>query len=672
MHDILKVLKFGMPYLSRYWFRFSLGVFLGILFGLSNATIISATTLIFNRLNASEQVHYPIAPRMSKLGARALKPPTTTDELTWSVQQYTDPAMDAINAWSEVWLPIAGRPITWLQIIGGIMLLPAITLLRGGLGYASSYFMAWTSRMVMIDLKNDVFHKLNSLSFDYHDKSTTGDHILRVNGDTGALYGCLSLGLSDLIKEPITLLTVFCTLWYIDWKLTIISTIFLPACVLPTILMGRKVRRIAKEGIRGGVMQADVLVQNFANFRIVKAFGLEARQEKLLDETVRFESRQGLRAIRQKEMLNPIIETFSSMGVGIVLVYVIWSGQTTGNLIGFLTGLGIFYGPLKKLAAIHMVFQQCSAGIDRLMEISRLKPTVVDAPDAKPLREFRDKIEFRDVSFGYSPETAAQMLEAGGALHGDPTIMVHKNLNFTIPKGSKVGIAGETGAGKTTLLNQLFRFYDVIGGSIELDGVDIRKYKLADLRSKMAIVTQDIQLFDTSIASNIAAGRPDCTHEEIVEAAKKASAHEFIMAQPNGYDTMIGERGSRLSGGQKQRVSIARAFIRDAPILVLDEATASLDSATEAEVQAAIDKLSENRTVVMVAHRLSTLRRCDKIIVIERGVIVEEGSFDELLSKGGFFAASAAKQGITAASVAMEKAESNGNGTVLEPQGATA
>ncbi|MEZ0295621.1 MAG: ABC transporter ATP-binding protein, partial [Candidatus Methylacidiphilales bacterium] len=556
-----------MPYISRYWFRFSLGVFLGVLFGLSNALFISATTLIINRLGGNAEV-YHVSTQTARLGAKALRPPTSADHVFASIRKYTDPIGAAMEKATNDYIPISGSPVTIWQIVGGIMFLPALSFMRGMLGYFSSYCMAWTSRMVMIDLKNDVFRKLNSLSFDYHDKTSTGDHLLRVNGDTGALYGCLSLGLSDLIKEPITLLSVFVTLWFMDWKLTVISLVFLPMCLLPTIMLGRKVRRIAKEGARGGVMQADVLVQNFANIRIVKAFGLEKRQEKIFYDTVKFESRQSMRAIQQKEMLNPIIETLSSMGIGVVLIYVFMAQQSAGNLVGFLTGLAIFYAPLKKLAGIHMVFQQCSAGIDRLLEINRIQPTVVDAPDAKSLDVFKHSIEFKNVTFGYSSHSSQQMLDAGSTLLPDVTHkLVHKNLSFTVPKGTKIGIAGETGAGKTTLLNQIFRFYDVTAGAIEIDGVDIRKYKIADLRKQLALVTQDIQLFDTTIAHNISSGRPGCTQEEIVEAAKNASAHEFIMQQPNGYDTMIGERGTRLSGGQKQRVSIARAFIRNAPIL---------------------------------------------------------------------------------------------------------
>jgi subfamily B ATP-binding cassette protein MsbA len=649
MQDILKVLRFGLPYIRRYWLRFACGVVFGIIFGLSNAAFVGATTLLVSRLNSggafgmsAETVSQSgglAAATAEKTQSAAVQPATPEQDnkkkskpsspfLAW-MQKYWGAAVDD-------WLPRAGRPlewdswIGWKQIAGGILLLPILSLLRGGVGYLSSYCMAWTSRRVMVDLKQDVFNKLNSLSLDFHNRATTGDLLLRVNGDTGVLYGCLSLGLSDLIKEPLTIISVFLMLWSIDPQLTLLSMIFLPMCLIPTKILGNKVRAISKAGTTAGVNQASMLVEVFSNIRVVKAFGLEKQQSQQFAQTNLLESRMSMRAVQSKEMLNPIIETFSAFGIGVVLIYIFATGKPVANLIGFITGLGLFYAPLKKLAGIHLTFQQSSVGIDRLMEIISMQPTVQDAPNAKPVSGFNSALEFKRVTFSYGQEP------------------VLRNISIAIPKGYKLGLAGESGSGKSSMVNLIFRFYDVNEGEILFDGVDIRKLKTDQMRMQMALVSQEVLLFNASVADNIAYGRMGATRQEVEEAARQASAHEFISQLPEGYDTKIGERGVRLSGGQRQRLAIARAFVRNAPILVLDEATASLDSQSEAEVQAAIDRLAENRTVISVAHRLSTLANCDEIIVLSKGEIIERGSFDELVNMKGAFSQMARKQGIHA------------------------
>jgi ATP-binding cassette, subfamily B, bacterial MsbA len=314
--------------------------------------------------------------------------------------------------------------------------------------------------------------------------------------------------------------------------------------------------------------------------------------------------------------------------MGGLLAYVFYVGYDLGKIAGFMLALGICFSPIKKLAALNMLLQQTSVGVNRLLELFSEKPAVEERKDGTLLLSFQKQLELKNVSFSY----------------GDTQVI--RDLSVTIPLGAKVGIVGESGSGKSTLVNLLFRFYDVTQGQIFIDGHDIRDLKLKGLREQMALVSQEVLLFNRSVGENIAYGKPGATQAEIEAAARAAYADHFIQELPQGYDTLVGEWGSRLSGGQRQRVALARAFVRRARILVLDEATAALDSHSEKEIQAAIEALNREQTVICVAHRLATLRSMDQILVMEKGSLVEQGSFDELLRRGGIFARLAAHQGI--------------------------
>jgi subfamily B ATP-binding cassette protein MsbA len=335
--------------------------------------------------------------------------------------------------------------------------------------------------------------------------------------------------------------------------------------------------------------------------------------------------------VQAKELTNPLVEVISMFGLGLLVVYIFASDTTLPDFVGFLTGVMMLFLPIKKLARVQVFFEQAAPGVERLAELFNELPSIQDPIHPQPWPSFTTEIRLERVSFSY-----------------DHRIVLH-DFTLVIPRGNRIGIAGASGSGKSTLVNLLFRFYDPAAGRISVDGVDLRDISMESLRDKMALVSQDVVVFDATVAENIAAGKLSATREEIVAAARAASAHEFIMQLPEQYDTRLGERGLTLSGGQRQRVAIARAFVRNAPILVLDEATASLDSKAEAEVQAAIEQLEKNRTVVCVAHRLSTLADMDQIVVLEQGRIIEQGSFAELLEAGGSFANMAARQGIRAA-----------------------
>jgi subfamily B ATP-binding cassette protein MsbA len=622
MGHIKIVMGFGWRYLRQYWLRLSAGVLLGLIFGLSNASFIWATKTLIERFKTpEEQAAFVEAPsKKPPIGA-----PKAVAELTSEIKARTTATM-------EVWLPRAGRALDWRQVLGVFLLLPVLVAIRGSAEYASNYCMGWVSERVINDIRQDVLRKLFTLSLDFFNRSTTGDLLTRINVDTAKLLRCLKSGAGDLIKEPITMISVLAAMWWINWELTLFALVLIPLCMFPLLVLGKKVRKASKAGRTAEISQANQLVELFTSMRVAKAYNLEGEQ------TARFRHlssrliHHGMKGVQAKEMVNPIIEVISMIGLSGLILYIFKTQTSIGDFVAFLTGMMLFFLPIKKLAAVHVQFEQASFGVIRLRDIMDEQPTVREPANPKPLPQFRSEIQFRNVTFAYTDQPVLQ------------------NFNLTIPYGAKIGIAGRSGSGKSTIINLLFRFYDPLQGQITIDGVDLREVTFHDLRQEMALVSQDVVLFDQTVAENIACGRPGATEAEIEAAAKAAYAHEFIIAMPQGYHTRVGERGVTLSGGQRQRISIARAFVRDAPILVLDEAASSLDSESEAEVHKAIDALSENRTVISVAHRLSTLANSDQILVIDAGgQIVEQGGFNELLERGQVFAAMARRQGILVA-----------------------
>lgn len=622
MRYLRTVLRFGWPYLRRYWPRMAAGIALGVLFGLLNASFIWATETIFERLDPEEAkaAAQPASPESAGAAGRS----------GGLLRRRAEELKAAVNGWIDPWLPLAGRRADARQIIGGLLLLPLLVGLRGYLGYLSTYCTSWVSYRMVRDLRVDVLAKLHSLSLDYFQRSTTGDLITRINNDTSALHRCLVLGLADLAKEPVTILCLISYLAIKSPRLTLLVVVFAPLCVIPLRVLGRKVRRANVGVVSSLVSQASLLVEAITAIRVVKAFGLEEEQIRRYAEFNTRQVHHSMKITQAREMVNPLIELISMLGLGVLVVAIFYSATSVPELVGFLTGAVLLFNPIKKLGAVHVLFKETSVGVDRLTQVLNEKPTVGEPEKAKPLPPFTREIRIENVSFAYADKP------------------VLEDINLVIPRGHKLGVAGESGSGKSTLVNLLFRFHDPSQGRIRIDGADLRDVSVADLRSQMALVSQEIVLFDMTVAENIACGKPGATRAEIEAAARAAFAHDFIMKLPQGYDTRIIERGENLSGGQRQRLCIARAFVRNAPILVLDEAMSALDAQTEAEVQAAIERLEENRTVISVAHRLATLRSMDRIVVMDKGRIVEEGTFDELLAKGGLFAGMARRQGIEA------------------------
>jgi ABC-type multidrug transport system fused ATPase/permease subunit len=629
VHNFSKVLRFGWKYMRPYWTRLVLGILFGIFCGLTAAGFIWATRTLAERLEnpevvAAERAEEHAKEKREKHKSQILKLPQSWQPQAERLKQSSDKFLDE-------WLPRAGRKMQTRHLIGVILFLPLLAFIRGATDYISNYCMSWVSERVVNDLRCDVLSKITTLSLDYFNRASTGDLMTRINADTVNFHRALRQGCSDFIKEIFTMIGVLGTLVLLDPALTLFVMIFVPVVLIPLFVLGKKARKASRETRKANVGQNSMLIEALVGIRVVKAFHLENLQIKRFREFSKKLVHHGMKGAQAKEMVNPLIEVIGALGVGILVAYLFWTKQSLEDLVSIITGLLLFFVPIKKMASVHILFEQASAGVERLLELLHEKPTVVEPAKPKKFNGFAKEIRFDNVTFGYGAKT------------------VLNRVHLRVPRGFKLGVAGESGSGKTTLVNLLYRFYDVTSGTVTLDGADVRELSFEDLRRQMALVSQDVFVFRTTVAENIAAGKLGATREDIEAAARAANAHDFIMQLPNGYDTLIGERGMTISGGQRQRLAIARAFVRNAPILVLDEATASLDSQSEAEVQAAIDRLEQNRTVICVAHRLSTLAKMDHIIVLSNGNVVEQGTFTELIRMKGIFAGMAAKQGIFAA-----------------------
>jgi subfamily B ATP-binding cassette protein MsbA len=494
-------------------------------------------------------------------------------------------------------------------------------LLKGMGSYASSYLMADVGQRVVMDLRNSLFRHILGQSAGFFAHGATGRLLSRINNDVGQVQQVVSETAGDLARESLALLGYGTLLLYYDARLTIVCLTSAPLIVYPLIRLGQRVRRTTRRSQEAIENLSHLSAEAFTGQRIVKAFGTEAQEAQKFGRAGYHLFRTNMKVTAALSSLPPLMELIGGIGMAAALVYgsrqIALGRLTPGDFGLFIGTLFLMYGPAKKLSRVNANMQQAIAAAERIFEMLDAHTEVLEQPDAGPLAPFHDAIEFRDVGFEYD-DTQARTL---------------RGLSFAVRAGQMVAIVGRSGAGKTTLVNLLPRFYDVSAGAILIDGVDIRQVTLASLRGQIGIVTQDTVLFDDTVAANIAYGTPRATPPQIEAAARAANAHDFIGALPGGYNTMIGERGQRLSGGQRQRLAIARALLKNAPILVLDEATSALDTESELLVQDALANLMLNRTSFVIAHRLSTIRRADAIIVLERGRVVEIGRHDELLAR---------------------------------------
>jgi subfamily B ATP-binding cassette protein MsbA len=594
MIDFLrKIWEFARPYRGRLY----LGVLTGVLNGLVGPLLIGTAMLIY----------------------AAVFPGATDDS--------SHPPLQHMPQFVQTWFAQARDGLSHgLQTHRGavyvlIALIPLIALLRSVTGSLNVYFLQWAGTRAVADLRTKLFAHLLNLSAGFYSRNATGELVSRVMNDTQQLQTIVTNVTSVIVRDPISLIGILIFLISQQPRLTLLSIIVLPACIVPIAIFSRKIRRSSRESQSQMAGLMETMTEGFTGHRVIKAYNLESLVTEKFRETARRSVSLIMRITRASEAPSVLIEFFGACGLSIVLVSIVRSGvqPKATDFLQLLVSLVYVYGPLKNLTRLQNQIVQARAATERVFEMLALKNAVPEPAAPKMLHADKADIVFENVDFNY----------------GDKPVL--RNINLTVKAGQLVAFVGVSGSGKTTLANLLLRFYDPVRGAIKIGGLDVREVRTNDLRNQIAVVAQENILFNDTVGRNIELGRLGARKEEIVAAARFAKADEFIMQKPEGYDMRVGEKGSMLSGGQRQRLAIARAVLRNAPILILDEATSALDNEVERQVQAELDRLMEGRTTICIAHRLSTVMHADLIVVLDQGRIVEQGRHEELVKRGGVY-----------------------------------
>ena len=497
--------------------------------------------------------------------------------------------------------------------------------IKGFANYTQSILMNWVGMRIVADAQNILYSHLTKMDLGFFHNNPTGTLVSRFTADIAQIRNVVSNALTSLGKDLMSVIALVGVMFYQNMELAFISIFVFPIAILPMVKLGRRMRKVtANSQVETGLLMT-LLAQTFQGMRVVKAYGMEKYEETRIQGLVERLFELSFKAARIRAMVSPIMETLGGVAIAIVIAYggiqVIEGTSTTGELFSFITALLMAYDPMKKLGNLNVSIQEGLAGAQRLFIVLDTEPVLLDKPDAQELTNIKGGISLSNVTFSYGSDAPA--------LSG---------VDLEVPAGKRIALVGPSGAGKSTILNLIPRFFDTDEGQVRIDGIDVRDVTMATLHQNIALVSQEVTLFDDTIRANIAYGRSGANNEDIYDAARHAAAHDFILELPLGYDTQVGEQGVKLSGGQRQRLAIARAMLKNSPILLLDEATSALDTESEQQVQVALDELMSGRTTLVIAHRLSTVVDADVIYVVEGGRITQSGSHDALIEQGGPYA----------------------------------
>ena len=597
MTDFLRQLwGFTRPYRGR----LLLGLLCGILFGLVNGALIGAVKIVIQLVfEGKTDLHYQL--ESAPTWIRPL-----SHQLAIIVPEMQAPAHDDRASWVLI-----------------VAIIPAIMLVRNSLQYLSTYLTNWSAMRAVADIRTKLFAHLQNLSLGFFSRASTGDLIARITNDTQVLYGIIGGSFSSVVKDPVTIVCLIAYQLATNTTLTLISIVVFPLCILPIIFYGRKVRKSARAVQQYNAELTNLMHESFTGNRVIKAYNLENTViEKFKGTTKKYVS-QMMRVVRANEIPSQLMEIFGGLGIALVFLYVVSLPRVqqpkASDFFAFILTIVMIYPPVKSFTRLHNQLHQARAASERVFELLGTTNSVPEPESPVVLKADGADIEFENVDFNY----------------GDKLVL--RGINLTVKAGQLIALVGSSGSGKTTLANLLLRFFDPTRGSVKIGGVDIRNVSTNDLRDQIAVVAQESVLFNDSILRNIEMGRLGATEDEVVTAAKHAHAYEFIMERPEGFRSVIGEKGVTLSGGQRQRIAIARAVLRSAPILILDEATSALDTESERAVQTALDELMKGRTTICIAHRLTTILHADLIVVMDHGSIVEAGRHEDLIKRGGVY-----------------------------------
>ena len=534
----------------------------------------------------------------------------TTGLSAWLMEPVVDDIFVAKNEDALWWISIA---------------VVAVFTIKGIANYIQATMISRVGLKIIADNQNRLYAHLARMDLGFFHDNPTGTLISRFTVDIAMMRNVVSNALTSLGKDLMSLIALIGVMIYQNWELAAISLFVFPIAILPISRLGKRIRKVTANTQSETGLFMTLLEQTFQGIRVVKAYGMEDYEKGRIGGLVEKIYLLTFKSARIRALSSPIMESLGGIAVAVVIAYgglqVIGEAIKPGAFFSFITALLMAYEPMKRLANLNANVQEGLAGAGRLFDLLDIEPDIIDKPDARALGKANGDLALVGVTFSYDGETPA--------LSG---------IDIEVPAGKRVALVGPSGAGKSTILNLIPRFYDIDGGVVTIDGIDVRDVTMASLHANIALVSQEITLFDDTIRANIAYGRSGATEQDIFDAATNAAAHDFIRALPQGYDTMVGEQGVRLSGGQRQRLAIARAMLKNAPILLLDEATSALDTQSERQVQAALDGLMSGRTTLVIAHRLSTVVDADLIYVIENGQVGEQGSHAELLARGGSYA----------------------------------